>query len=212
VPEPHHVQVVLGVELLLRREIRTAAVDVEVVAERVRLLAEPERLGVDGDDDQVLQQGLRLHARVEALQEQVHERAGSRERLVRERHYDGVVLHGGSAQQLHKLVFTGEQRSGLFISSISYRSSSIITTSNRKQKLKEAANRLAKRSTHHVKLICSWLAISSSFIAAAQYQCGRFFTGTRRRRRWQHRQKAGYGDACSDEDGQEISHAIHFER
>jgi hypothetical protein len=102
VPAPHHVQVVLGHEPLLRREVGAALR--ERVAERVRPPAQRERLGVGRHDHQVLQQRLRPHAGTEALQEKVHERAGSRPRQVREGHYDGLVLHGCSAQDLGKLV------------------------------------------------------------------------------------------------------------
>ena len=110
-PAPHHVQVVLGHVPLLRREV--GAADVQGVAERVRPRAPLPRLGVDGDDEEVLQQGLRLHARAEALQEAVRERAGSCPRLVCDGHYHRlVVLRGSSSQQLGKLVVVGIGRRG----------------------------------------------------------------------------------------------------
>jgi len=104
-PAPHHVQVVPGHVPLLRCEV--GAAHVQRVAERVRPLAPLPRLVVHGDDEEVLQQGLRLHARTEALQDEVRERAGSCPRFVCDGHYHRlVVLHGSLAQQLGKLVVT----------------------------------------------------------------------------------------------------------
>uniref|UniRef100_A0A8R7P9S9 Uncharacterized protein n=1 Tax=Triticum urartu TaxID=4572 RepID=A0A8R7P9S9_TRIUA len=101
VPRPHHVQVAQGVVRLLRREVRRRC---QAVAERVHALAPLQRLAVHGHDHQVLQQRLRPHADAEALQEHVQQRPRRRPRLVREGHYDGVVVHGRAPQQLRQLL------------------------------------------------------------------------------------------------------------
>jgi hypothetical protein len=54
----------------------------------------------DGNDDQ----GSRPHTQVKALQEQVQQqdRGCPCPRLVREGHYDGLVIHGGPSQHIHQ--------------------------------------------------------------------------------------------------------------
>jgi hypothetical protein len=88
---PHHLEVVLGHVVLLGAEV--AAVRPEEVAVAVHRPASLVRGGVDGHDEEVVQQRRRALAETEALEEEVQEGARRRVRLVDGRHDDRLVLH-----------------------------------------------------------------------------------------------------------------------
>jgi len=80
-----------------------AAVRPEEVAVAVHGPAGLQRAGVDGHDEEVVQQPRRALAEPEALEEEVQEGARRRVRLVDGRHDHRVVLHRCVLQQLGQL-------------------------------------------------------------------------------------------------------------